>query len=173
MGGFFSRFFTKDYRILMLGLDSAGKTTMLYKLKLDEYLTTIPTIGFNVENIQYKNINLTVWDIGGQDKIRSLWRHYFDNSDALIFIIDSTDVSRFPEANEELFKICTDRSMTTISCVLIFWNKTDMPTSISVKDFHKHFTIDYIKAKLLVQPCSALNGNGLNNGILQMLSVLK
>lgn len=64
----------------MVGLDAAGKTTILYKLKLGEIVTTIPTIGFNVETVEYKNINFTVWDVGGQDKIRPLWRHYFQNT---------------------------------------------------------------------------------------------
>ena len=64
-------------RILMVGLDAAGKTTILYKLKLGEVVTTIPTIGFNVETVDYKNISFTVWDVGGQDKIRPLWRHYY------------------------------------------------------------------------------------------------
>lgn len=70
----------KEMRILMVGLDAAGKTTILYKLKLGEIVTTIPTIGFNVETVEYKNICFTVWDVGGQDKIRPLWRHYFQNT---------------------------------------------------------------------------------------------
>ena len=79
MGSFqsvFKRLFSKkEMRILMVGLDAAGKTTILYKLKLGEIVTTIPTIGFNVETVEYKNINFTVWDVGGQDKIRPLWRY--------------------------------------------------------------------------------------------------
>ena len=72
------RFFpSSPCRILMIGLDNAGKTTVLYKLKLGEVVTTLPTIGFNVETVEYKNISFTVWDVGGQDKIRPLWRHYF------------------------------------------------------------------------------------------------
>lgn len=67
----FQRLFTKqEMRILMVGLDAAGKTTILYKLKLGEIVTTIPTIGFNVETVEYKNISFTVWDVGGQDKVR-------------------------------------------------------------------------------------------------------
>eukprot|EP00435_Cladocopium_sp_Y103_P016237 s1678_g4.t1 len=66
-----------DRKIVMVGLDAAGKTTVLYQLKLQEVLMTIPTIGFNVETVEYRNIRFTVWDIGGQDKIRSLWKHYF------------------------------------------------------------------------------------------------
>lgn len=92
----------KQMRILMVGLDAAGKTTILYKLKLGEIVTTIPTIGFNVETVEYKNICFTVWDVGGQDKIRPLWRHYFQNTDGLIFVVDSNDRERIEEASKEL-----------------------------------------------------------------------
>ena len=64
-------------RVLMLGLDAAGKTTILYKLKLGEVVSSVPTIGFNVETLEYKKTKFTVWDVGGQDKIRLLWRHYY------------------------------------------------------------------------------------------------
>uniref|UniRef100_A0A8C6P8M0 ADP ribosylation factor 5 n=1 Tax=Nothobranchius furzeri TaxID=105023 RepID=A0A8C6P8M0_NOTFU len=91
----FSKLFgKKQMRILMVGLDAAGKTTILYKLKLGEIVTTIPTIGFNVETVEYKNICFTVWDVGGQDKIRPLWRHYFQNTQGLIFVVDSNDRER-------------------------------------------------------------------------------
>merc|ERR1711973_673870 len=88
----------KEMRILMVGLDAAGKTTILYKLKLGEIVTTIPTIGFNVETVEYKNISFTVWDVGGQDKIRPLWRHYYQNTQGLIFVVDSNDRERIGEA---------------------------------------------------------------------------
>ena len=90
---------------LTVGLDAAGKTTILYKLKLGEIVTTIPTIGFNVETVEYKNICFTVWDVGGQDKIRPLWRHYFQNTQGLIFVIDSNDRERITEAQDELQKM--------------------------------------------------------------------
>jgi hypothetical protein len=82
MGGQISKmmgkiFGSKEMRLLMLGLDAAGKTTILYKLKLGQDVTTIPTVGFNVETVTYKNVKFNVWDVGGQDKIRPLWRHYF------------------------------------------------------------------------------------------------
>lgn len=85
-----------------MGLDAAGKTTILYKLKLGEIVTTIPTIGFNVETVEYKNICFTVWDVGGQGKIRPLWRHYFQNTQGLIFVVDSNDRERIAEAEVEL-----------------------------------------------------------------------
>ena len=75
----------------MLGLDAAGKTTILYRLQLGEDVHSIPTIGFNVETVNYKNISFTIWDVGGQDRLRKLWRHYYKDNDALIFVIDSAD----------------------------------------------------------------------------------
>ena len=92
MGFFFSKLWTKllgkkDVRILMVGLDAAGKTTILYQLKMGETVKTIPTIGFNVETLDYKGLNFTVWDVGGQDKIRVLWKHYYQNTDGLIFLL--------------------------------------------------------------------------------------
>ena len=88
MGNMFSNIWArmlgnKEMRILMVGLDAAGKTTILYKLKLGEVVTPIPTIGFNVEEVTYKNISFHVWDVGGQDKIRQLWRHYYTNTRVL------------------------------------------------------------------------------------------
>uniref|UniRef100_A0A452YRH6 ADP-ribosylation factor n=1 Tax=Aegilops tauschii subsp. strangulata TaxID=200361 RepID=A0A452YRH6_AEGTS len=81
----FDAFFgNKEMRVVMLGLDAAGKTTILYKLHIGEVLSTVPTIGFNVEKVQYKNVVFTVWDVGGQEKLRPLWRHYFNNTDALV-----------------------------------------------------------------------------------------
>lgn len=78
MGQVFTKLFdswfgSKEMRVVMLGLDAAGKTTILYKLHIGEVLTTVPTIGFNVEKVQYKNVMFTVWDVGGQEKLRPLW----------------------------------------------------------------------------------------------------
>ena len=82
----------------MVGLDAAGKTTILYKLKLGEVVTTIPTIGFNVETVEYKNISFTVWDVGGQEKLRPLWRHYYQNTNGIIFVVDSNDRDRLDDS---------------------------------------------------------------------------
>ncbi|VDM15217.1 unnamed protein product [Wuchereria bancrofti] len=111
ISGLFGRLFgKKQVRILMVGLDAAGKTTILYKLKLGEIVTTIPTIGFNVETVEYKNISFTVWDVGGQDKIRPLWRHYFQNTQGLIFVVDSNDRERIEESRAELHKMLSEVS---------------------------------------------------------------
>ena len=130
MGLTFSRiwnrmFGKKEMRILMVGLDAAGKTTILYKLKLGEIVTTIPTIGFNVETVEYRNISFTVWDVGGQEKLRPLWRHYFNNTDGLIFVVDSLDRERMQRAAAEFKDIVQDPLMRN-SAILVFANKQDL-----------------------------------------------
>merc|ERR1712107_259532 len=119
----------RDMRILMVGLDAAGKTTILYKLKLGEIVTTIPTIGFNVETVEYKNISFTVWDVGGQDNIRPLWRHYFQNTQGVIFVIDSNDRDRIGEARDELHRMLNEDELRD-AVLLVFANKQDLPQSM-------------------------------------------
>ncbi|XP_012834528.1 PREDICTED: ADP-ribosylation factor-like isoform X1 [Erythranthe guttata] len=130
----FSRLFAKrEMRILMVGLDAAGKTTILYKLKLGEIVTTIPTIGFNVETVEFKNINFTVWDIGGQDKIRPLWRYYFQNTQGLIFVVDSIDRDRIVEARDELHKMLNEDQLRD-AVLLVFANKQDLPNAMNAAE---------------------------------------
>jgi small GTP-binding protein len=76
----------------MVGLDSAGKTTLLYRMKIGngfDSIRTVPTIGFNVEEYSYKNLKMSIWDVGGQDKIRMQWKHFYNNTSGVIFVIDS------------------------------------------------------------------------------------
>ncbi|EXX75788.1 Arf3p [Rhizophagus irregularis DAOM 197198w] len=136
MGGSVSKalgriFGNKEMRILMLGLDAAGKTTILYKLKLNQSVTTIPTVGFNVETVTYKNVKFNVWDVGGQDKIRPLWRHYYTGTQGLVFVVDSQDRDRIDEARQELHKIISDREMRDC-LLLVFANKQDLQGGMSL-----------------------------------------
>ncbi|KRH02913.1 hypothetical protein GLYMA_17G066400v4 [Glycine max] len=105
---FSSLFGNKEARILVLGLDNAGKTTILYRLQMGEVVSTIPTIGFNVETVQYNNIKFQVWDLGGQTSIRPYWRCYFPNTQAIIYVVDSSDVDRLVIAKEEFHAILED-----------------------------------------------------------------
>ncbi|KAJ9499688.1 Arf GTPase arl1 [Exophiala xenobiotica] len=132
MGGSISKYFSslvwgkKDIRILILGLDNAGKTTLLYRLKIGEVVTTIPTIGFNVESVQYNNLNLDVWDLGGQTSIRPYWRSYYANTAAVIFVIDSTDIERLEIAADELRSMLNEDELKD-AALLVFANKQDQP----------------------------------------------
>ncbi|KAH7341879.1 ADP-ribosylation factor [Rhizoctonia solani] len=134
-----------EKRILILGLDCAGKTTFLYRMHLGEIVTTIPTIGLNVETVKAPTygrrdpLNLTCWDVGGCDKLRPLIRHYTAGTDALIWILDSNDRERLPEANEEL-RIMLDviesereRDTNPTPC-LILANKQDLQDAMSLDE---------------------------------------
>jgi small GTP-binding protein len=171
MGKTFSKLFSslfklgKDVRILMLGLDAAGKTTILYKLRMGEIVTTIPTIGFNVETVEYKNINFTVWDVGGQHKIRPLWRHYYQNTDGLIFVVDSNDRERVDEAREELHAILADDEMRN-ALLLVFANKQDLPSAMTPAEITDKLGLQSLRNRTwYIQATCATTGDGLYEGL--------
>ena len=95
----------------MLGLDAAGKSTITYRLKLGEVHNTAPTIGFNVEEVTFKNIHFTIWDIGGQTSIRLLWKYYYPNTDAIVFVVDTADTNRLQEARDTLFQLLSEEDL--------------------------------------------------------------
>ncbi len=160
----------KEMRILMLGLDAAGKTTILYKLKLGQSVTTIPTVGFNVETVNYKKIKFNVWDVGGQDKIRPLWRHYYTGTQGLIFVVDSADRERVDEARSELHKIVNDREMQD-AIILVLANKQDLPDSMKPEEIQEKLDLFKMRSRTwIVQPTCAITGDGLYEG-LQWLNV--
>jgi len=153
-------------RVVMVGLDMSGKTTLLYKLKMGEIVTTIPTIGFNVETIKYQKCEATIWDVGGQDKIRPLWRHYFGNTEVVLYVIDGDDNERWEEARDELEIISKDSEITTLKpLLLVLLNKSELPDKpdkilpqawadkLNLGKYDKSFS------KIYVQSVSAFNQN--------------
>ena len=152
-------------RILMVGLDAAGKTTILYQLKLGEMTNTSPTLGFNVETVAYKNIEFMVWDMGGQDAIRPLWRHYYQNVQALIFVVDSADAERLEEAREELSKLMGEEQLAS-AYLLVYANKQDMPEAKSVQEVADALELTTVQGRVwYIQACSASSGDGLREGL--------
>ncbi|XP_046756134.1 ADP-ribosylation factor 4 isoform X2 [Gallus gallus] len=148
-----------------VGLDAAGKTTILYKLKLGEIVTTIPTIGFNVETVEYKNICFTVWDVGGQDKIRPLWRHYFQNTQGLIFVVDSNDRERIEEAADELQKMLQEDELRD-AVLLLFANKQDLPNAMAISEMTDKLGLQSLRNRTwYVQATCATQGTGLYEGL--------
>lgn len=154
----------EDVRILMVGLDNAGKTTILYQLKVGEVITTIPTIGFNVETVEYKNIRFTVWDIGGQHKIRSLWYHYFLNSAAIIYVVDSTDVNRLPESAEEM-RLMMEKPELKDTVLLVLANKQDLPNALNVSQLVNKLELHKIQQDWHIHATCATSGNGLYDAL--------
>ncbi|XP_040960994.1 ADP-ribosylation factor isoform X2 [Gossypium hirsutum] len=150
----FDTFFgNSEMRVVMLGLDAAGKTTILYKLHIGEVLSTVPTIGFNVEKVQYKNVMFTVWDVGGQEKLRPLWRHYFNNTDGLTIINDPFMLN---------------------SVILVFANKQDMKGAMTPMEVCEGLGLfDLKNRKWHIQGTCALRGDGLYEGLDWLASTLK
>merc|ERR1711931_163992 len=115
----------KDCRILLLGLDNAGKTTILKQLSSEDITQVTPTQGFNIKSVQSSGFKLNVWDIGGQRRIRPYWRNYFENTDVLIYVIDSTDRNRFDETGQELQELLDDEKLSGVP-LLVLANKQDL-----------------------------------------------
>lgn len=160
-----SNYWTKPCRILLLGLDAAGKTTLLYKFKLGEAVTTIPTIGFNVETFKYKNIEFTAWDIGGQGKLRPLWKFYLQNTDAVMFVVDASDRFRIEEAAEELRRLFEYDELRDAK-LLVYANKQDHPGCMSVHEVREKLNLDAVtRNPKHTQAAIAVSGEGVYEGL--------
>ncbi|GKU89234.1 hypothetical protein SLEP1_g3399 [Rubroshorea leprosula] len=141
----FSRLFAKkEMRILMVGLDAAG---------------------FNVETVEYKNISFTVWDAGGQDKIRPLWRHYFQNTQGLIFVVDSNDRDRIVEARDELHRMLNEDELRD-AVLLVFANKQDLPNAMNATEITDKLGLHSLRQHhLYIESTCATSGEGLFEGL--------
>eukprot|EP01102_Stenamoeba_stenopodia_P003944 TRINITY_DN1407_c0_g1_i1.p1 TRINITY_DN1407_c0_g1~~TRINITY_DN1407_c0_g1_i1.p1 ORF type:complete len:497 (-),score=121.96 TRINITY_DN1407_c0_g1_i1:116-1606(-) len=156
-----SVFSSKELRGLMLGLDASGRTTALYKLKLGEVVTTIPTIGFNVETIEYRDFAMTFWDVGGCDKIRPLWRHYFQNTSVVLFFIDSNDRERFKEVATEFQKLFLEEELRD-AVVVVLANKQDLPNAMTPEEVRAGLRLSEIKERRIeLFGTSGVTGDGL------------
>lgn len=159
----------------VVGLDCAGKTTILYKLKQDETVTTIPTLGFNVEEVRFKNIRFTVWDMGGQEKTRPLWRHYHftAGTDGLIFVVDSSDKCRVDQAKKELHHILPNEELQN-AVILILANKQDLPDAMTTQELTQELSLNDIKDRLwFIQSTCATQSTGLFEGLDWMATELR
>jgi len=155
-----------EMRVVTLGLDSSGKTSILFKLKQNEFVQTIPTIGFNVETLEYKNIKFTVWDVGGQPKLRPLWKHYYLNTQAVVFVIDSSNRERLDEAQGELIKLITEKELKD-ACLLILLNKQDLEGCLTLEEITDKFSLYKLCCgrSWHIQACDAPDGTGLTDGL--------
>ncbi|KAL1267923.1 hypothetical protein QQF64_033286 [Cirrhinus molitorella] len=172
MGNSFSNISAfQSLHIVMLGLDSAGKTTVLYRLKFNEFVNTVPTIGFNTEKIKLSNgtakgISCHFWDVGGQEKLRPLWKSYSRCTDGIIYVVDSVDVDRLEEAKTELHKV-TKFAENQGTPLLVIANKQDLPKSLSVADIEKQLALQELTPATTyhIQPACAIIGEGLHEGM--------
>ena len=161
-------FFTKNrnnFKIIILGMQNAGKTTILYRLSLGQFIKTTPTIGSNVEELTYNNVKFQAWDLGGQSSSRSVWDVYYMNTDAVVFVIDSQDDEFSEESKEEFHKLIQNSNLKN-AVILIFANKQDLPGAKPINKIIEDYELNKLKNHIWkVQPCSAMKGDGLINGI--------
>ncbi len=80
-------YYIAEHKIVLVGLDNAGKTTILYQFLMNEVVHTSPTIGSNVEEVVWKNIHFIMWDLGGQESLRAAWNTYYTNTEVLVICI--------------------------------------------------------------------------------------
>uniref|UniRef100_A0A0N5AXC8 ADP-ribosylation factor-like protein 3 n=1 Tax=Syphacia muris TaxID=451379 RepID=A0A0N5AXC8_9BILA len=149
----------------MNSLDNAGKTTLLKTLASEDITEITPTQGFNIKSVISGDIKLNVWDIGGQRKIRPYWKNYFENTDVLIYVIDSSDRKRFEETGLELLELLDEDKLRGVP-LLIFANKQDLLTAAKASDIADGLQLTSIRSRSWqIQACSAVTGEGVKDGM--------
>ncbi|EDQ93065.1 uncharacterized protein MONBRDRAFT_5315 [Monosiga brevicollis MX1] len=171
MGSWFSNLFNlwgrdgKEHKLIIVGLDNAGKTTILYQYLLNDVVVTSPTIGSNVEEIQFKNLKFLMWDVGGQESLRSSWSTYYNAVEAVLLVIDSTDRERLTLIKEELYTMLAHDDLKSAR-LLVLANKQDLKGAMSAAEISKQFNLTSIKDHSWhIQACCALTGEGLYEGM--------
>ncbi|XP_017280243.1 ADP-ribosylation factor-like protein 14 [Kryptolebias marmoratus] len=166
----------KQAQVLMLGLNGSGKTTLLYKLKYNESVVTVPTVGFNVESLEGERNGpgLTVWDVGGQRKMRPHWKHHVHDTAGLMFVVDSRDEERLDEARRELHRVLRYGSLRGVPLVVLA-NKQDLPGALSPETLCLKLDLKgaCVGRAWFVQPCSGATGSGLEDGFRRMMYLIK
>jgi len=155
----------KEVRLLMLGLDNAGKTTILKKFNGEAIDTISPTLGFNIKTLEHRGYKLNIWDVGGQKSLRSYWRNYFESTDGLIWVVDSADRRRLQDCKEELEALLLEERLAGAT-LLVFANKQDLPGALSSDQIKEALELESIKSHhWLIQDCSAVTGENLLKGM--------
>ncbi|SOV19253.1 ADP-ribosylation factor, putative [Plasmodium gaboni] len=152
----------KNLRILILGLDNAGKTTIIKRLLGEDIYSVSPTFGFNIETIEFDNNILNIWDIGGQKSIRHFWKNYYEDVDGIIFVVDSTDLFRLQLCSFELKQILKEERLYG-STLLILSNKVDIDKSLTINQIAEILKLNDMSMDRhwCISECSAFSGKGL------------
>lgn len=155
----------KEVRILMLGLDNAGKTTILKKFNGEDIDTISPTLGFNIKTLEHNGFKLNIWDVGGQKSLRSYWRNYFESTDGLIWVVDSSDSWRLEDCKKELKSLLQEERLAGAT-LLVFANKQDLPGALRADEIRNILELETIQTHhWQILGCSAVSGAKLLDGI--------
>ncbi|KAF2756898.1 ADP-ribosylation factor-like protein-like protein 2 [Pseudovirgaria hyperparasitica] len=155
----------KEMRILMLGLDNAGKTTIVKRIMNEDVNTVSPTLGFIIKTIEYDGYKLNIWDVGGQKTLRTYWKNYFEKTDTLIWVVDATDRERMEDCATELKGLLQEERLTGAS-LLVFKNKSDVPGAMTEDEVRESLQLDSIHTHTWnIMACSAITGLNLKEGL--------
>eukprot|EP00842_Homolaphlyctis_polyrhiza_P004055 jgi/Hompol1/4650/HPOL_003803-RA len=156
----------KETRILMLGLDNAGKTTILKRINGEDISSISPTLGFNIKTLEHNGYKLNIWDVGGQKSIRSYWRNYFETTDGLVWVVDSADrQDRMEDCKRELKELLKEERLAGAS-LLIFANKQDLSAALTYEEIKDLLDLESIQTHHWhIEGCSAVTGQNLLSGM--------
>ncbi|KAH7406782.1 ADP-ribosylation factor [Phaeosphaeria sp. MPI-PUGE-AT-0046c] len=155
----------KEMRILMLGLDNAGKTTIVKKIMNEDVNSVSPTLGFIIKTIEHDGYKLNIWDVGGQKTLRTYWKNYFEKTDTLIWVVDATDRERIGDCCYELAGLLQEERLSGAS-LLVFKNKSDVPGAMTETEVREGLRLDAIRThKWHIMTCSAMTGMNLQEGL--------
>lgn len=161
--------YKKSGKLVFLGLDNSGKTTLLHMLKDSRMAQHVPTLHPTSEELSMGGMKFTTFDLGGHEQARRVWKDYFPAVDGIVFLIDSFDRSRFPEARKELAGLINDEQIAN-SPILILGNKIDIPGACGEEEIRREFGLYQIATGPGIRPKSEINGRPVE---LFMCSVLK
>ncbi|KAM3959350.1 ADP ribosylation factor-like 2 [Aphomia sociella] len=159
----------KEMRILMLGLDNAGKTTILKRFNGEPIDTISPTLGFNIKTLEHRGFKLNIWDVGGQKSLRSYWKNYFESTDGVAWVVDSADARRLSDCARELHSLLCEERLAGAT-LLVLANKADLPGALTLPEIREALDLDSIKTHhWRIVRCSAVTGENLLDGMDWML----
>eukprot|EP00002_Diphylleia_rotans_P016199 TRINITY_DN314_c0_g1_i2.p1 TRINITY_DN314_c0_g1~~TRINITY_DN314_c0_g1_i2.p1 ORF type:complete len:213 (-),score=40.75 TRINITY_DN314_c0_g1_i2:286-924(-) len=166
---------TQKKNVVMQGLDAGGKTTIIYRLWPEDVKTEIPTIGFNIEVIENKNIRIITWDVGGRCNLRPLWRHYYKMTDGLVFVIDSNDRDYMAEVPKWIKRAMDEEGLSEVP-VLIIAHKQDLPNALSPLEISKQLDLETLlkghQWNIFGTTAILKSGNGLDEAFEWLSSAL-
>ena len=155
----------KDPNLLILGLDNAGKTTLLHNLTQEQVKTTEPTKGINIKTIIQEGFKINVWDVGGQREIREFWSYYYDDCDAILYVVDAADEGRLTECNDQLKLLMKEEKLRQLP-LLVYANKSDLKNVFEADEIVEKLELtDIVDRDWSLYACSALKGFGIMEGM--------
>lgn len=158
----------REVNVLVVGLDNSGKTTVMnhFKPRNLKVQEIVPTVGFNVEKFDLKNLKITAFDMSGQGRYRSLWEHYYQGVEAIIFVVDSSDSLRMVVAKDELETMLKHPDFRDKQVPILFLaNKIDLEDSMSASKISQILGLEGLRNPWTIQRSNAVTGEGLEEGI--------